>query len=239
MNDLLETALAAHGGLDRWRRIRSADVDLSITGAIWYVKHKPDVLKDVRMHIDTDAELVTTEYPGRDKLTVFTPTVVTLMKADRTVIEVREDPERSFEGQQVDSPWDDLHAAYFSGEALWTYLNTPFLFARPDFVAEEVEPIDVDGETCRRLQVTFPKSVQSHTSVQYFAFGADGLLRRHDYTVDILGGATGLNYASEHRDVDGIMVPMKRRVYAYQGHYERVDEPLLVAIDIAEVRWLR
>jgi hypothetical protein len=36
---------------------------------------------------------------------------------------------------------------------------------------------------------------------------------------DILGGATGLNYASDYRDVDGISVPTKRRVYAYEGDY--------------------
>jgi hypothetical protein len=34
------------------------------------------------------------------------------------------------------------------------------------------------------------------------------------YTVDILGGATGLNYAPDYRDVNGIIVPAKRRVYA-------------------------
>jgi len=32
-------------------------------------------------------------------------------------------------------------------------------------------------------------------------------LRRHDYTVDILGGATGLNHASDYRDVDDILQP--------------------------------
>jgi hypothetical protein len=53
--------------------------------------------------------------------------------------------------------------------------------------------------------------------------------------VDILGGATGLNYASDYRDVDGIIVPTKRRVYAYEGDYQLVKEPLLVAIDMGEI----
>jgi hypothetical protein len=60
-------------------------------------------------------------------------------------------------------------------------------------------------------------------------------LRRHDYTVDILGGATGLNYASEYRSVNGIVFPTKRRIYAYEGDYTPVPEPLLVSIDIAEI----
>jgi len=36
--------------------------------------------------------------------------------------------------------WDELHRAYFNGEALWTYLTAPFLLARDDVRVEEVEP---------------------------------------------------------------------------------------------------
>jgi hypothetical protein len=61
------------------------------------------------------------------------------------------------------------------------------------------------------------------------------LLRRHDYTVDILGGATGLNYAFDYRNVDGIVFPTKRRVFAYEGDYQPVKEPLLVAIDMGQI----
>jgi hypothetical protein len=53
--------------------------------------------------------------------------------------------------------------------------------------------------------------------------------------VDILGGATGLNYASDYREIDGLMFPTTRRVYAYQGDYELVPEPILVAIDISRI----
>jgi len=52
---------------------------------------------------------------------------------------------------------------------------------------------------------------------------------------DFLGGATGLNYASDYRNVEGIIVPTKRRVYAYEGDYQLVKEPLLVAIDMGEI----
>ena len=108
--------------------------------------------------------------------------------------------------------------------------------ARHDgFSSEEIAPIQVDAETWRRLKVTFPDTVKSHTKTQIFCFGPGGLLRRHDYTVDVLGGAPGLNYASDYRDVDGIIFPTKRRVYVYEGDYELVKEPLLVKIDMAEI----
>jgi hypothetical protein len=53
--------------------------------------------------------------------------------------------------------------------------------------------------------------------------------------VDILGGATGLNYATAYRDMDGIIIPTKRRVYAYEGDYQPVWEPLLVSIDMGAI----
>jgi hypothetical protein len=175
------------------------------------------------------------DFPGQDKRSVFEPNRVEMQRRDGTVVATRDDPEASFQGQEQFTPWDDLHVAYFSGEALYTYFNTPFLCTYEGFSSEGIPPIQVDGETWRRLKVTFPDSVKSHTKTQIFCFGPDGLLRRHDYTVDILGGAPGLNYASDYRDVDGIIFPTKRRVYAYEGDYRIVKEPLLVKIDMAEI----
>jgi hypothetical protein len=45
-----------------------------------------------------------------------------------------------------------------------------------------------------------------------------------------LGGAPGLNYGSDYREVDGIIFPTKRRVYAQKGDYQLVKGPLLVNI---------
>ena len=45
--------------------------------------------------------------------------------------------------------------------------------------------------------------------------GPDGLLRRHEFTVDVLGGAPGVNYPYAFWEVDGILVATKRRVHRY------------------------
>src|SRR3984885_11296615 len=232
---LLDLAVQAHGGLARWNAVSSVKIDVSITGAIWYVKGQPDVLKDIIMVVDTQRERVTTSFVGQDRTTSFEPDRVAVQMADGTVLESSDDPEKSFEGQTADSPWDAIHVAYFSGEALWTYLNTPFLYVQARFAKQEMDSIEVEGETWRRLKVIFPEEVKSHTREQIFCFGPDGRLRRHDYTVDILGGATGLNYASDYQEVDGLMFPTKRRVYAYEGDYQLVPEPLLVAVDISRI----
>jgi hypothetical protein len=238
MNDLLKLALDAHGGLDRWKKVKAIKVAASITGAIWYVKGKGDFLKKVVLTAETRNERLVVDFPDQDRRAIFEPDRVLIETEDGTLIEARDNPEKSFAGQQRETPWDDIHVAYFVGEALWTYLNAPFLYAREGFVTEEIASIQVESEIWRRLKVIFPDEVKSHTREQISCFGPDGLLRRHDYTVDILGGATGLNYASEYRDVGGIIVPTRRRVYAYEGDYQLVKEPLLVAIDMGEIKLL-
>jgi hypothetical protein len=71
MTDLLEMAVAAHGGLERWSTINTIDVDLSITGAVWYVKGRPNVLKNITMQVHTDAERVSTTFADKDMRTTF------------------------------------------------------------------------------------------------------------------------------------------------------------------------
>jgi hypothetical protein len=235
MNDLLESAVAAHGGLDRWNQITTITVEASITGALWHVKGKGDELKNVRFEANTKRQLLTMDYVGQVKQSVFEPSRVVIQRRDGTLIDARNEPEGSFDGHQLETPWDDIHLAYFSGEALWTYLNMPFLYTWPGFTTEEIAPIEAEGETWRRLKVTFPEHIKSHTRQQISCFGPDGLLRRHDFTIDILGGATGMLYATYNRNVDGIIIPSTRRGYAWQGDYQLVPEPLLVAIDMGEI----
>ena len=235
MTPLLQIAIDAHGGLKRWAEIRTIIVSASITGAIWAIKGQADYLNNIVMRVDTEQQRIVTDFPAQDKRLTYQPGRVTLEMPKGRISQKREDPETSFVGQSRETPWDPLHVAYFQGEALWTYLNSPFLYAQPGFVTEEISPIDVDGERWRRLKVTFPDRIKSHTKEQLSCFGPDGLLRRHDYTVDILGGATGLNYAYEYREVDGLQFFTKRRVYAYEGDYVLVPEPLLVNIDVSGI----
>jgi hypothetical protein len=84
-----------------------------------------------------------------------------------------------------------MHLAYFSSYALWIYLTIPFLYTYPGFVTEELGPWEESGEQWRPLKVIVPDSIASHSREQVAYFGPDGLLRRHEYTVDIMGGAAG------------------------------------------------
>jgi hypothetical protein len=235
MNDLLQVGVDAHGGLSRWNQLKRVKASLSITGAIWQMKGKPDILNDVSIEAELHKERLTTHFNGKGIRTVFEPNRVIVETEGGRLVDNRDDPRSAFRGHTRQTPWDDVHVAYFSSYALWNYLTIPFLYTYSGFVTEELAPWQENGEQWRPLKVTVPDSVASHSREQVAYFGPDGLLRRHAYTVDIMGGAAGLNYASDLRNVDGIVVPTKRRVYASDANNQKIPEPVLVAIDIREI----
>jgi hypothetical protein len=65
--------------------------------------------------------------------------------------------------------------------------------------------------------------------------GDDGLFRRHDYDVEIMGGTTAAHYLSDYVEVAGIMVPTRHRIFPRQPDGQSLNEPLLVAIDLSEI----
>jgi len=237
MDNLLKLAIEAHGGLKRWNKLIMVRANASITGALWHLKGRPDVLKNVQVVARLHRQHLVTHLIGKNRRTIFTAGQIVIESESGAVEETRVDPITSFRGQNLDTPWDMLHVAYFASYALWSYLTIPFLYTYPGFVSEEIAPWEEDGEQWRALKVTFPDSIAGHTRSQVSYFGPDGLLRRHEYTVDVLGNAPGLNYASDYRVVNGIMVPHKRRVFSYDSKRRMVAEPLLVAIDIHEIEF--
>jgi hypothetical protein len=235
MTDLLQAAVYAHGGLSRWNQLKTVKANLSITGAIWQLKAKSDALKDISIGAELHTERLTTHLNGQGLCTVFEPNRLTVQTESGRVVDSRDDPRSAFRGHARETPWDDMHVAYFSSYALWNYLTIPFLYTYPGFVTEELAPWEENGEQWRPLKVIVPDSIASHSREQVVYFGPDGLLRRHEYTVDVMGGASGLNYAAGYCNIDGIVVPMRRRVYASDANKQKIPDPVLVAIDISDI----
>jgi hypothetical protein len=84
-----------------------------------------------------------------------------------------------------------------------------FLLARPDVVSEEGTPWQENGQTWRRLQIRFPANIATHNTNQTLYIDGDGLLKRHDYDVDISGGTQAVHYMSEYREAGGFRFPTK------------------------------
>ncbi|WP_321857257.1 hypothetical protein [Burkholderia cenocepacia] len=235
MSTLLEQAIQAHGGLENWNRFRTVSAELDIGGAVWHLKGQPGLFHGIELVADLRRQHVAMASAAGGWRGTSEPDVVGIGAVNGDAPETRRAPRDAYRGHTQQTRWDRLHALYFTGYALWTYLTIPFLYASPGFHTEALPDWHENGETWRRLKVTFPDSIASHSREQVSYFGEDGLLRRHDYTVDVMGGARGANYASGYRDVRGVMVPMSRRVFAYDDASHKIDEPLLVSIDIRSI----
>jgi hypothetical protein len=236
LSDLLALAVSAHGGLERWNSFRTLEARMSVGGGIFAAKQNPGLQDNVTYKMFTREERLTIDhFSAPDRRISFVPSRLTLETMGGEVVEVRDDPRSAFAGQTNESPWDTLHVAYFTSYALWTYLNLPFLYTYPGFVTEEIEPWRENGEEWRRLKATFPETIASHSGEQITYFGPDGLMRRHDYTVEVLGGATGANYSTDYKEFQGIKMPTTRRVYAYDANGQKIPDPLLVSIDIETI----
>jgi hypothetical protein len=166
---------------------------------------------------------------------MFTPDRIAIEKLDGTVVAERYGSRDSFAGHQMNTPWDELHRAYFNGEAVWTYLTTPFVLAMEGVRVEEVEPWKEERETWRVLRAYFPGSIETHSIVQEFFFGEDFLLRRHDYNVNIAGGFNAAQLTSDYLEVEGLRLPTKRRAYTRTPDRRVIQEMLMVSIDFSQV----
>jgi hypothetical protein len=79
---------------------------------------------------------MTTHLIGQDKRLIFTPDRVAVENESGQVLASRENPRSAFRDQAFETPWDDLHVAYFNSYALWTYLTIPFLYCNEGFAVE-------------------------------------------------------------------------------------------------------
>ncbi len=238
MSDLATFAMDAHGGLDRWRKLNRVSARLLQDGVLWKLKGQDGVLRDVHVTVDLRREWASHRPFGHpDRHTSFRPDRVAIETSNGDVVEERLNPRASFQGHALDTPWDSLQLAYFAGYAMWTYLNTPFFLALPGVETEEIGSWQENGETWRRLEVTFPAGIATHSAKQTFYFDQRGLLKRHDYNVDISGGTPAAHYVSELEEFSGIRVPTKHMIFGRQPDGSPAPTPLVVSIDVSEVEF--
>jgi hypothetical protein len=235
MNDLLETVIEAHGGLERWNQLNSVSARLMQGGGLWALKGQAGVLDDVVVTASLHEEKASHRpFGAADRHSSFTPERVAIETGDGTVVEALDQPRVSFAGHAFETPWSTLQLAYFVGYAMWTYLTQPFTFAMPGFQTSELEPWDEAGQHWRRLRVIWPSYLATHSTEQTLYFD-DGLLARHDYDVEVSGGTNAAHYVSDYVDVSGIRVPTKHRIFPRTPDGHSVAEPLVVSIDLSEI----
>nr|WP_295922365.1 hypothetical protein [uncultured Dyadobacter sp.] len=238
MKDLLSLTIDANGGIENWKKYTKVSATVKAGGLTWERKQQPGILADIHAIADTRRQAVLYQ-PNYDKQIqiTFEPDRVALEKRSGETIEELLHPRSSFDGHIRATPWTRPQAFYFAGYAIWTYLNAPFNFADEGYQSSEIEPWEENGEQWRRLVVTFPGAIATHSTVQTFYIDQAGLIRRHDYNVEISGNVSSAHYLSGYTEVQGIMFPTRRRVYVRQEDNTPLQpEPLLVDVHLSEFR---
>jgi hypothetical protein len=235
---LLDEVIATYGGADRWQQVDTIKIHQIVGGALWALKGVDGIINDSTVEIRLKEERAWHRpLPKPGLRSSFSPDRVAIEtdEDDPQTVESLTSPRDSFAGHTLDTPWSMLQLAYFAGYAMWTYLSEPYSLTLPGVHTEEVGEWNEDGQIWRRLGVRYPANIATHSAEQILYVDTDGLLRRRDYVVDIAAGSPAAHYMDDHREFGGIVLPVKRVVYARNENDRPVRDMVLVTIDIDDI----
>ncbi|MFF1964466.1 hypothetical protein ACFVW5_12770 [Streptomyces sp. NPDC058232] len=218
MTDLKDLAIAAHGGTARWNQLTDVSAQLINGGVLWPLKGAPWFLEDVTITVQLHHQEAS-HAPFRSPLwrTFFTAERVMIVTNEGEVIEDLRHPRASFRLCHVDVS---------DGAVRLRCARLPDTGDR----AMAGERRDLAPP-----QSPLPNHIATHSREQVFYFDRDGLLRRHDYDVEVSGSSPAAHYVTDHKEFNGIVVPTTRRVYLRQPDGSFAPEPLVVSIDLRDV----
>lgn len=178
-------------------------------------------------------------FPHQDQQAVFDRGDVRIETRGGQVINARCNARAAFTGLtglRRNLHWDALDAAYFAGYGLWNYLSTPLLLTHERITVTEGGYWREAGEQWRRLEVSFPPGIHTHSMRQTFYADSVGRIRRHDYVAEPVGWwARAAHYSTDRRSFRGLVFPTRRRVRPQGVGGRTLPQPTLVALDIYHI----
>ena len=235
---LLDKVLHAHG-IESATQFKQLHIHTSIGGAIWGMKGHEGALEDVIFEGSlTEQKSQWTNIFQKGYTSTFEPEHVQLFDRSGGLLEDLQDPKLSFLGHGVETPWSRLQLVYFSSYATWNYATAPFNFMVPGAEINRVDSWNENGEVLDRLEVIYPDGFATHSKKQIFYFNEEGLLKRHDYWPEVLGGSSATQIIEDYKEFDGIKTGTKRNIYVLNDEDNSYNKDfVLVSIDIQEVKF--
>lgn len=238
MRKTVANIIAAHGGASRWNQLQAVEAVISVWGFLFKAKRRP-VLRRVRVRAAArEPKFTFFDYPRTGRNSEFIGNEeVRITDGDHQTLVSRRNPRDEFRRPRRLLYWDALDFTYFGGYATWNYLVTPFLFMRDDLQIEQLQPTSAGPDYPLKLLVEFPPHLPTHCNRQIFYFDSDYLLRRLDYTAEVVGRwARAAHTCDDFRDFGGLKFPTKRRVLPLLMGSKPLAAPVIVAIDIHDVQ---
>lgn len=180
---LLEEAIAAHGGLERWRQVSSLDVTVRTGGIALPMKGQPDALR--RFHAPADPRRPHVELDGIGVFDAETPRPRGMARRLR---------------------WRTEDVVHFAGYALWGYLTVPFVLADEDVVVRELPRRRLRVDFPGRIPA------HSRRQTFHFDSDAVLCRLDYTAEVFVGPLARAQHHCYDHEWMDGLLVPTRRRV---------------------------
>jgi hypothetical protein len=237
VRQIIDKVIQAHGGASRWCRLEAVEAVISVRGFLFQAKRRP-ILNRVRVRASTrEPRFTFYDYPRSGRNSEFIGNEeVRITDAGHQVLVSRLQPRTAIRRLRRQLYWDALDFTYFGGYATWNYLVTPFIFMRDDFRFEKLGTPSADSEFPVRLRVRFPQDLPTHCQTQVFYFDGNYLLRRLDYTAEVVSRwARAAHICENYQDFDGIKFPTQRRVLPLFIGNKPLAKPVIIAIDIHEL----
>ena len=234
MSPLTETAaraIAAYGGVERWRNARTIEAEVSARGLAFTLKRRPAFDRAV-LHMDVGKPLSRITPIGRDKNIsgVLDGGHVRLENDRGETVAERTNARAFFPYGRRLFFWDDLDMAYFANYASWNYFTLPRLLMNDTISWTEAAP--------GRLTAVFPPSIPTHSARQEFVFDMEtGRLLQHNYSADIISPlATAAHVVVEHSETDGLPHPSVRRVTPRTRTGNAMGGPVLIDLRVHRIQ---
>jgi hypothetical protein len=180
---LLDAAIAAHGGLERWRQINSIELTMRCGGIAMPFKGQPQILRHVTATVD----------PRRPHVELHG---IGTFDADR--------PRPAGMARRL--RWRAEDVVHFAGYALWGYVAAPFVFADDDFTVVELPRRRLRVDFPARIPTHSRRQTfhfDENAVLQRLDYTAEVILGP-------LGRAK--HRCFEHTWIDGLLIPTRRRV---------------------------
>jgi hypothetical protein len=209
---LLDNALKACGGLERWNRFDRFEAHVSIGGS--YLASKVDATNLKEIVVSGNTRFQAAEVVGmldRSGRGLCRANWVGIENHSGLIAAQQSVTPEDFAKLGSRAHWTELDVVYYCGISIWNFINCPFLLAESGFKIGEIAPLDADGEVWRRLHVTFPDRIATEACEQILYFDFRNRHRRTDYLCSALTANTVAHFLGAHQDFSEIVIPTLRR----------------------------
>jgi hypothetical protein len=230
-SDIAKKALDLFGGEKLWSKAKFIEAEVSAKGWAFVLKGRP-YFNHAKLFMEVRKPFCKITPIGKNQgiSGILDGTDVRLENSQGKVINQRENARDYFTFGRRLFYWDDMDMAYFANYAFWNYFTFPVLLMNEEIVWEEKSP--------EIIQATFPDTIPTHSSMQFFHFDAEsGLLSQHDYTADIISKhAKAANVILKYDERDGLLFPSLRRVTPRTRKGFPLTRPVLIEIKVHDFK---